>query len=817
MKSSSKNISRNIVCYVDVAFPLAVREVFTYAVPASVYSELLKPGIRVWVPLRNTMSIGMVVKLHRNKPTYETELVRRVLDESPVLDPAMLQLCEWMHRFYYAAFGEVIQAALPSGFNFSSVKYVLPGQTPADLKPGTQEFQLFEAVRDAGKLPYSELQKRWGETSSRTISRLVKKQVIEVWETPELKVKPKTELTWELCVQDRSNHPPKNSSKKWEQAFEILKGMDIFPASNAALTSIPEVTPYIIRKLEQEGLLIKGEREITSPEPDYPFEPDSLFPLNEEQLAVFEKVKAKIDAKTYHSFLLYGVTGSGKTEVYIHALREVIAQNRGALILVPEIALTPQTVRRFYRIFGDKIAILHSRLNDRERFDAWDALRSGRKTIAIGARSAVFAPVQNLGLIIIDEEHDTSYRQADPAPRYHAREVAAMRASVSGAVVILGSATPSLVSLVNASKGKHTMIRLENRHTGSTMPEVRILDMKQYRSAMRGPLAIPLYEAICEAVAGGEQVILLYNRRGFASFLQCQDCGHVSECPDCSVTMTYHKFLNQIRCHYCGLSERVTPHCKSCGSPSMNPVGSGTQQVEEDLETILPDIRILRMDQDTTSRKNAHDQILSAFGRGEADVLVGTQLVAKGLDFPNVTVVGVINADTELAFPSYRSHERMYQLLSQVAGRSGRALKKGKVFLQTRQANHFTLRYAREHDFEGFARHELEIRKPLLYPPYGRLLTFSFKGKDPQLTAKVAQVFTQCVEHINTGYPVLGPSPEAILKIRNEYRWCSTMKLPAESKTGLVEQIADRAFELYKDQKPPKSGSVRITVSHEMI
>jgi len=808
---------KKIVCYIDVAFPLAVREVFTYAVSQDVYSEQLQSGVRVWAPLKNTMSIGMVVNIHRNKPEYKTECIKRILDTSPVLDAKMLQLCDWMHRFYYAGLGEVIQAALPSGFNFSSVKYVLPGEAQVELKPDSLESQIVSYVQEVGKIPLSELQKRWGESTLKTIQRLLKKQAIEVWETPELKVKPKTEIIWEL--NSSSNYIPDSDKKpkKWEESYLMLREMDVFPANTTSLLSLPGMSQYTIKKLEAEGLLVKGEREVSTPEPDYPYEPNALFPLNDEQKLVFEKVKQKIDAGVYHSFLLYGVTGSGKTEVYIHALREVIEKGKGALILVPEIALTPQTVRRFYKIFGDKIAILHSRLNDRERFDAWEALRSGKKTIAIGARSAVFAPVQNLGLIIIDEEHDTSYRQADPAPRYHAREVAAMRASVNHAVVILGSATPSLVSLVNSTKGKHTMIRLEKRHTGSTLPDVRILDMKQYRSAMRGPLAVPLYEAICEAVAGGEQVILLYNRRGFASFLQCEDCGHVSQCVDCSVTMTYHKYLNQVRCHYCGLSERVTEQCKSCGSPNMKPVGSGTQQVEEELESILPDLRILRMDQDTTSRKNAHDQILTAFGRGEADVLVGTQLVAKGLDFPNVTVVGVINADTELAFPSYRSHERMYQLLSQVAGRSGRALKKGKVFLQTRQADHFTLRYAREHDFEGFARHELEIRKPLLYPPYGRLLTVSFKGKDPQLTAKVSHVFTRCLELANTGYPVLGPSPEAIIKIRNEYRWCTTMKLPAESKTGLVEFIADRAFEIYKNQKPPKSGSVRITISHEMI
>lgn len=810
--------------YADIAFPAAVREVFTYHVPGEIRGEKVVPGIRAWVPLKGSMSIGMIVRVHRNKPAFKTRPVRKLLDKEPVLDKGMLRLTEWMHHFYYAGWGEVIQAALPAGLNFSSLKYLIPGnagEKPADDKKlSKNERNLLEEVIGTGKLQQNEAYKRWGHETGKLISGLSRRGLIEIWEQPQLRVKPKTEQVWNLHPDFNPRDVNTDSDakrKKWEQARDFLLGSGLLPATTAELTAFPECTSYTLSKLEQENILLKTEREVFTPEPDFDYNPDAISQLNSSQQIAFAQIKESIHENEFKSYLIYGITGSGKTEVYIHALKEALAMGKGGLVLVPEIALTPQTVRRFYLVFGSQIAILHSRLNDRERYDAWQALRRGEKTIAIGARSAIFAPVKNPGIIIIDEEHDTSYRQADPAPRYHAREVAAMRARDAGAVLVLGSATPGIVSLVNANRGKHLMVKLPSRHADAELPKVQILDLKQYRYAMHGPLAVPLYNAVCEAVAGGEQVILLYNRRGFASYMQCNECGHVVECPHCSVSLTLHKYLNQLRCHYCGHSSRVTPSCPSCGKPGLEACGSGTQQVEQELATILPDVRILRMDQDTTSGKNAHDKILGAFGRGEADILIGTQLVAKGLDFPNVTVVGVLNADTELAFPSYRSHERMYQLLSQVAGRSGRAKKKGRVFLQTKQPDHFTLKYAREHDYEGFARHELAIRKPLLYPPYGRLLYYHFKGKDGQVTSKVAHSFTQALQQSKTGYPILGPSPDVIMRMKDEFRWVTTVKLPADIKTGLVAAITDRAYSIYDKDKPDSSSTIRITVSHEMI
>ena len=821
MPSPEKQTSDATRLFADIALPVAVREVFTYELPESLQSGA-KPGMRAWVPLRGRMNIGMIVRIHSEVPEFNTKPVRRLLDETPVLSEDMLELTRWMHRFYVAGWGEVIQSALPAGLNFSSATFVkaVPQPDDAVVALTKTEQEIYDELSGNEAYPYKEAQQRWS-SAARVMASLRKKGLLELWDEPYLDMKAKTVMKWhwkEKKEDEIRELAQAGKLNKWQRAWLMLLNEDPLPAASPVLTSLDEsLSNYSLSRLEKEGVIEKREHKVSAAEPDYDFEPQSLSALNEHQVDVLETIGEAITANRYEKFLIYGITGSGKTEVYIHALMQALEQGKGALVLVPEIALTPQTVRRFYRIFGKKIAILHSRLSDRERFDAWQSLRKGEKNIVIGARSAVFAPIKNLGIIIIDEEHDTSYYQADPAPRYHAREVAAVRAFKENAALVLGSATPSLVSLVETTKKTSRLLRLPSRHSGATLPEVKVLSLTEYKHAMRGPLAVPMYNAVQEAAKRGEQIILLYNRRGFASFMQCDDCGDVVECPHCSVSLTYHKRQQHLRCHYCGYSAGVPRACPSCQSHEMQMQGSGTQQIEEELTGLFPDLRVLRMDQDTTSRKNAHDRILSSFGRGEADILIGTQLVAKGLDFPNVTVVGVINADTELAFPSYRSNERMFQLLSQVSGRSGRADKKGVVYLQTKQPEHFAIRFAREHDFEGFARHELAIRKPLLYPPYSRLLQFSFKGRDATNCMKAAEQFTRVMQQAGTPWPVLGPTPDVIEKMNDEYRWVTLMKLPADIKTAKLERLCEYFYTWYDKTKPDGASTVRITLSHEMI
>ncbi len=822
MSKTKSNIEKKF--FANVAFPTAVRETFTYEVETDMK---ISPGMRVWVPLRGSMSIGMVVHVHSQIPEFKTKKVREVLDDAPVITDELLKLTEWMHRFYYCSFGEVIQTALPVGLNFSSTSYLkwispddleaLPENTPESAKI------ILEDLHNQPQLKLEECQKKLKLDFKPALAWLKKKKWVEVWEQPEMNVSAATELCWKWVNNDTlperiDQIRSKKSTYKWEAAIIFLKHNDILPASNKDLLGYNELSPYVLKKLEDEGFIEKFEQEVSVfSGHQYEYNPDSISELNSFQKPVYNAILKSILAKEYRHYLIYGITGSGKTEVYIHAMQKTLEMGKSALILVPEIALTPQTVRRFYRIFGSRIAILHSRLSSRERFDAWNAIRKGEKDIVIGARSALFAPVANLGLIILDEEHDTSYYQSDPAPRYNAREVASMRAYINNAVLVSGSATPSLVSLMNTSRGKSTLLKLKSRHYGANLPSIEVLDLKQYKKAMRGPFAAPLEIEIRKTIQEGNQVILLYNRRGFASYMQCDDCGHVVECPSCSVSLTYHRPLHHLRCHYCGYTERIPNECPSCSSHEIGTQGSGTQQLENQVNELFPEARILRMDQDTTSGKNAHDRILSAFGRGDADILIGTQLVAKGLDFPNVTLVGVVNADTELAFPSYRSNERTFQLLSQVAGRSGRGSKPGKVFIQTMMQDHYTIQAAQRHDYESFAKEELQHRRPLFYPPFSRIMQILFKGKKADLTEKAAMRFGECLNRLNHGFPVLGPSPDVILRMHNHFRWVIMIKLPYNVKTSVIEHYLDSAFYLY-DKYPFKgSSTVRINVSHEML
>lgn len=778
--------------------------------------------MRVWVPFQRRKAIGLVVKLHSKKPSFKTRPVERVLDSSPVISKELLRLSEWMHRFYYCGWGEVIQAALPAGLNFYSEQYLKVVSGAEHSRFTEQEREIVSEVCESNAYLLSEAKKRWSSTA---IKRLKKKGALEIWEEPELKVAPSTSTLWRWTEKASDGqvsglvekYRQKGKMYKWVRALELLNDIGL-PEFQPNLTPHKILDSYTLNRIAEEGLIQKEEVESTDVSLKYKHDPSQLKTLNEEQEQAFGEITEALGKNVFSTFLLYGVTGSGKTEIYIHALKEAQKQGKGGLVLVPEIGLTPQIVRRFYQIFGDDIAVIHSRLSVREKYDAWRSLQKGEKRIAIGVRSAVFAPVQNLGLIVVDEEHDASYKQVDPAPRYHARDVAIMRASINEAVVVMGSATPSMVTLYGSKKGKSKLLSLTSRPMGSVMPEVKVVDLKQYRSAMQGPLAVPLYEEIEQALERDEQVILLYNRRGFSSFLQCKVNGHIPQCPNCSVSLTYHKRKRQLRCHYCGYTMREPSACPECGEEGIEPVGSGTQKLESDLEELFPDAGVLRMDYDTTSGKNAHSDILSRFERKEANILVGTQIVSKGLDFPDVTVVGVINADTELAFPSFRAAERMFQLLSQVAGRSGRSDKEGVVYFQTWQPEHPALLAAKTHNYKSFARQELAYRKVLMYPPYSRIIRITFKGKKEYLVQQVAEQFTQCLKRaMPKREAVLGPSPAAIVKLKKYYLWESLVKVDPSWGASTISRLINHANAYYESQKPKGASSVRININVDAL
>lgn len=803
--------------FVDIAFPTAVRRLFTYHVSED---QNVQPGMRVWVPLRNEFAIGMAVQVHESKPDFITKPVEQVLDEEPIMNKIMLQLTEWIHRFYYCSWGEAIQAALPVGLNFSSEKIL--SVKLHDRSRLTEKEKEILGDLDEQEYTLSDARKRWREGSEKKIlNKMIKTGWVEVWEQPRQRVDYKTAKHWKLpaSVQPQSileSLPEKDQSKKWVQAFEKLSELDL-PKTHQELLSDELFTPYTLKRIEEEGWIESVDLPVET-EPVYNglHEPDRIKTLSDQQQAAFEVIKKQLEEKAFKSFLLYGVTGSGKTEVYIHALKHALEQGRGGLVLVPEIALTPQTVQRFYQIFGNQIAVLHSRLSDLERFEAWQSLKSGEKRIAIGPRSAVFAPLQDVGLIVVDEEHDSSYKQFDPSPRYHARDVAVMRAHMENAVAVLGSATPGMVSVKAVMEKKHEMLQLPLRPTG-TMPEVKVLNLLEYKHAMKGSLTAELHLEIEKALDRDEQVILLYNRRGYSSYLQCEDCGHIPQSPESSTSLTYHKKKNILLCHYSGYSRRADTHCENCGSENLKTKGSGTQKVEEEMEELFPDARLLRMDRDTTSGKFGHQEIYEKFLNGQADILIGTQLVAKGLDFPNVTVVGVINADTELAFPSFRAGERMFQLLSQVAGRAGRAEKPGVVFVQTWKPDHPAIECARTHDFKAFAKQEMSSREMLLFPPYSRMVVFQFKSKSISKVQLVADRFCEAMRKVTGDNVVMGPSPSVIEWMNGQYQWEANIKLKRTYNAHVIEKLLDSIFERYESMKPKGASSVRINVDVDAV
>ena len=513
---------------------------------------------------------------------------------------------------------------------------------------------------------------------------------------------------------------------------------------------------------------------------------------SEQQKAVDEVV-----LNDYNNYLLYGVTGSGKTEVYMEIIDFYLKQGKTCIVLVPEISLTPQMIQRFSERFGDRIAAIHSGLSDGEKYDEWRRIVRGEASIVIGARSAIFAPLKNIGVIIMDEEHSESYKQSDSNPRYHARDIAFIRAKTHHCSIIFGSATPSLESMARALKGVYKLIELPHRVNGKSLPHVDIIDMNVASKKIKGYFSFELKSAIDKCLSKKEQVILLLNRRGYSSFITCKNCGYTFKCPNCDISLTYHKSSNTLRCHYCGYGEKVYDKCPKCSEVSLNKLGVGTQKIEEELQDIFPNSKILRMDYDTTSRKGMHEKMIEEFKNQEYDILLGTQMVAKGLDFSNVTLVGVINADTTLNIPDFRSSENTFSLLSQVAGRSGRSNKEGKVIIQTFNPDHYAIYYSSKYDYLSFYKKEMNIRKQLKYPPYFYLSIIRINGKDSSIvyqeSLKIKRSLERNLEHVI----ILGPSVASIFRVNNIYRYQILLKYKNENEIYfIIEKIIDH----YKNQ-----------------
>ena len=561
--------------------------------------------------------------------------------------------------------------------------------------------------------------------------------------------------------------------------------------------------PAAVKRLQQQGVVEVYEVEdLRRVVPLPPVQPAALPVLNDAQQRALEQIEAKLAAPDGTPILLHGITGSGKTEVYMRAIAGVLRQGKSALVLVPEIALTDQLVQRFAARFPSRLGVLHSGLSGGERFDEWRRLARGEAQIAIGTRSAVFAPMQHLGLIVVDEEHDTSYKQEE-APRYNARDVAIVRAQQSGAVVVMGSATPAVESFHNAQTGKYLLLSLPRRIDDKPLPAITLVDQREHTAPNERIVSGPLREAVAACLERREQCLILINRRGFAAYLQCRDCGTIPYCEHCSVALTYHRGTHRLRCHYCGFNQPVPTLCTGCESAALRPHGLGTQQVESVLSALFPKARLARMDRDTTRAKSAHQRILRALGNGDIDILVGTQMIAKGHDYPNITLVGVVSADASLSMPDFRAPERLFQLLTQVAGRAGRGERPGRVFLQTYRPEHDSITFACGHDFTGFFQHETARRRDVLYPPFSRLARLIVESPKAEQSQETSQRIGETLQRRippRSDVIVLGPAEAPIARLHGRYRWHLLVK-SASSKAlhqclsaGLAEARRHKSF-----------------------
>ena len=675
--------------FVSVAIDLALDRLFTYEVPVELLGRV-RVGQLLRVPFHGRIARGFALSLAETPPAFATKPVMSIEDESPFFSPALLKLVKWIASYTASPIEVVLKTAIPASVLKPSARpkellFVEPTGTSAELTKHQAEL-LADIVRVGGGW-MQQLVKEF-KTSPSTLRTLAKKGCVAI--------------------------APRQSRR------DPLAGRSVVPTRPLKLNDMQA------RALET--ILSGSDKSVASP--------NAVSPQG-----------SGTPAASPRPVLLHGVTGSGKTEIYLQAIARLLEQGKGAIVLVPEIALTPQTVRRFAGRFGDRVAVLHSALSDGERYDEWHRIRTGEARVVVGPRSAVFAPVANLGLIVVDEEHDPSYKQ-DETPRYHARDVAVMRARFEGARIVLGSATPSLESWLNAQQHKYELASVPARVAGRSLPDVHLVNMQQELERMGH---VPIYsslllEAVRSRLDRGEQTILFLNRRGYARVLDCPDCGWVAECPECAVPYTYHRADECLRCHVCGGWARLPADCPVCHAKDLSYGGVGTQRAEAALQACFPRAKILRMDADSTSRKFSHDDILSAFRAGKADVLLGTQMIAKGLDFPNVTLVGVLNADTSLNRPDPRASERTYQLLAQVSGRAGRAEKPGEVYIQTFQPDAAAIAAAAKGDYAAFAAGELEDRRSAYFPPYCRLSTLVFRSKVESLARDWAALYAQSLE-----------------------------------------------------------------------
>ena len=764
---------------------------FDYLIPAK-WENVIQPGIRVIVPFGPRKIQGFVKEIKSQSDFEKLKEISEPMDLYPALNPELMNLGEWLADHTLSFKISAYQAMLPAALKAKYEKKIrlVPGKGLEALPEEIQ--QLFHES--------SELD--WDQSVQQGFISALQKEAskgnVEVIYQVKERVKKKSLLFVYPAVtaeklKDEIGSLPARASKQKEVLEHFLENSE--PVELRKLISAHEFSASSIRGLVSKGILAEKEMEVyRDPYENRTFERTNPFLLTKEQENAILPILEANQAEKHEVFLLYGVTGSGKTEIYLQSIQDVIEKGKEAIMLVPEIALTPLMVNRFKGRFGDLVAVLHSGLSAGEKYDEWRKIQRKEVKVVVGARSAVFAPFENLGLIIIDEEHETSYKQEE-MPRYHARDVAIERARNYQCPVILGSATPSLESFARAQKGVYHLLNLPNRMNQQSLPSVEIIDMREeLRQGNRSMFSTVLLEKLRDRVEKGQQTVLFLNKRGHSSFVMCRDCGYVLNCPHCDISLTYHRASQRMKCHYCGFEDQVPLNCPDCLSEHIRFFGTGTQKVEDELGKIMPEAKVIRMDVDTTSRKGSHERLLRDFQDGKAEILLGTQMIAKGLDFPNVTLVGVLTADTMLHLPDFRSSEKTFQLLTQVSGRAGRHTLPGEVVIQTYSPEHYSVELAGQQDFDLFYKQEMMIRKLHKYPPFYYIALVTVSHENLMAAVSTTEKITNYIRnHVSEDAVVLGPVASPIPRINDRYRYQCLIKYKREPELGTtLKYVLDR-------------------------
>jgi primosomal protein N' (replication factor Y) len=802
--------------WADIILPLAVPIVYTYAIPADLFSRAII-GCRAEVIFgKNKKYAGVIKSVSTQQPAYKTKAILNILDDSPLLYPQQLQLWKWISDYYMCSEGEVMAAALPTNFKLSSETILIYneeiGEDFQDLSD--EEFVVAEALLLKKQLHLTEVQQVLDVRHVYpVIKSLIEKNVCFIWEelNERYKIKKENYVLLNPAVDNEESlsallNEWKGAPKQMELllAFLHLQKTETEVVQSALLKKAG-ATPAQLKGLVEKGILLVEKRSVDRIR-TFPKNINIDFELSEAQAKSLGEIREAFTQKAV--CLLQGVTGSGKTQLYIKLIEEYFSKGKQVLYLLPEIALTSQIIRRLQKHFGGNIAIYHSKFNDQERIELWNKIRTGEVKIVLGARSALFLPFKELGLVIVDEEHDSSYKQQDPAPRYNARDAAVFYASLFQAKVLLGTATPSLESYHNALQNKYALVKLNERFGGLQLPAIEIVNTSQVAQKGKVMISPQLKEALQQTVEADRQAILFQNRRGYNPYLICGTCGHIPQCVHCDVSLTLHKFSNKLHCHYCGSTYPKLVTCPACGSNAWLEKNFGTEKIEEQLEEDFSTYRIARMDVDSVRGKTAHDNLIQLFEQHRLDILVGTQMVVKGLDFEKVSLVGILDADGLLSFADFRANERAFQLMEQVSGRAGRKHEQGKVLIQAMNVKHPVLQLVQQHDFEKFYEFEIVNRQEFFYPPFSRLVKMTLKHKDKTVVTDAANKLALLLRQDLKEY-VVGPAPPVIGRIRNLYLMELMIKLPKEPGKSLnYKKVIRNHINLMQAEKAYKSVHV---------